>query len=301
MLRWEDTLWGHDIYADAAEAIINIYLNLFDNPPKLVDENAEPDYSKMTPAERKKAKAQARKKKKKAEKKAEEEAKKAEEEAKEKGSKNDTTKPSKDEDPDGKELLKLDPLEEAKKYASTLVKNAPNRLQTWLLQFDVAVRRKKYLLALQALNKANKIQRHTNNGELFSRMIDFASLEVKPYDNKEVQAMFETEKMALFGNQGVADFVQAVVSQVNKAKSDLSMRIAVAKAQIKLNIGNAREICEMITNTSLEIHGATLGNCTDCKSFLDNLVDGSADDSLTGFKDDWKASVKSRFYLSSQF
>ena len=67
LLRWENSLWGHDVYTSAAECIIKIYLSLFDNPPKIEVDNIEPDYSKMTAAERKKAKAQARKKKKKAE------------------------------------------------------------------------------------------------------------------------------------------------------------------------------------------------------------------------------------------
>ena len=297
VLRWEDTLWGHDIYADAAEAIISIYLDLFDNPPKLLDDIVEPDYSKMTPAERKKAKAQARKKKKKAEKKAEEESKNdAKNKSKNSG---DTPTPPKDPDPDGKELLKLDPLEQAKKYISTLRKNAPNRLSTWLLQYDVCIRRKKYLMALEALNKAIKIEGYLNNGEIFSRMVDFASLDVEPYGNKDIQAVFESEKKTLYGQKSLTDFVTDTATRVNDLNSNLSFRIAVAKALTKLKVGNPKDACLLITKNGLNMHGVTVGDCIDSKQFLDNIND--VDECIEKLRDDWKESLKSKFFFSSQF
>ena len=67
VLKFEDNLWSEDYYFSAASGIVKIYLHLYDNPAT-TKEDAEPDYSKMTAAERKKAKATARKKKKKAEK-----------------------------------------------------------------------------------------------------------------------------------------------------------------------------------------------------------------------------------------
>jgi peptide alpha-N-acetyltransferase len=153
VLRYEDHLWGEPYYGRAAEGTIGIYLHLFDNPSITAGEE-EPDYSKMTAAEKKKSKAIARKKKKAAEKKAEEEVekqKKNEQEANENGSK--TKKGQQDAvtdaDPDGKELLKKDPLEEAKTYSAMLAKHAPNRLSTWILQYDVAIRRGKALMAMQ--------------------------------------------------------------------------------------------------------------------------------------------------------
>ncbi len=274
-------------------------MNLFDNPPNLVEDDAEPDYSKMTPAERKKAKAQARKKKKKAEKKAEEEAKKAEEEEKDKKNKNKENRP-KDTDPDGKELLKMDPLEQAKKYTSSLVKNAPNRLTTWLLQYDVSIRRKKYLLALQALNKANKIESYTSNGEIFSRMIEFASLEIQPHENKEIQAMFQREKMVLCGNRNMIVFVNHVIAQIDDEKSNMSMKVAVAKALKLLGIGSSKIACEMITRNGLEIHGATLLSCIEGSNFLDTLnVEESGD--TKELVDKWRILAKGRFCHSSQF
>lgn len=161
VLRFEDELLGEEYYGRAASGIIRIFLHLYDKPPD-ADEDEEPDYSNMNAAEKKKAKAVARKKKKAAEKKAAEDAerrKKLEEESTanlsaENGSKKKgVNKPGKiavaDADPEGLEFLKRDPLEEASKLAATLAMQAPKRFSTWMMQYDVAIRRRKGLLALQ--------------------------------------------------------------------------------------------------------------------------------------------------------
>ena len=140
VLRFEDEIFGENSYRKAAEGMVCIYLHLFDNPEDAVVRSKEPDYSKMTAAEKKKAKAIARKKKKQAEKKAAEAAANPK-----KGGKAEV----KDDDPDGEKLLTRDPLNEAKKYVATLTKNAPTNIYSWILQYDVATRRQKYLMALQ--------------------------------------------------------------------------------------------------------------------------------------------------------
>lgn len=165
VLRWEDNLWSLKTYRKAAEGIINIYLHLYDNPKELLTGDEEPDFSKMTAAERKKAKALIRKKRKKAEKKKEEEEKKRAETANASGDKKKGSSRQQkvnDEDPDGVKLLKQSPLDECKKYVSTLVKNAPNHFNTWVLQYKVAIRRGKYLMALQVRNTTIYFQILTN-------------------------------------------------------------------------------------------------------------------------------------------
>ena len=136
-------MWGQNSYRKAAEGMIRIYLYLSDNPEEATKKNDEVDYSKMNAAERKKAKAIARKKKKKAAEKAANTKKEGDEKAKANG------KVDVNEDPNGEALLALDHLKEAKKYVSTLVKNCPKSLSTWMCQYDVAVRREKYLMAAQ--------------------------------------------------------------------------------------------------------------------------------------------------------
>ena len=137
-------------YGRAAEEVIKLHL-LIDNPAKS-QEDEEPDYSKMTPAERKKAKNIARKKKKALEAKSGASGKgggDTDNKAKSSNNKKKAKPHAINEDPDGKELLALDHLEEAKKYASTLVCHAPKRMSAWVLHYEVSVRRGKMLMALQ--------------------------------------------------------------------------------------------------------------------------------------------------------
>jgi peptide alpha-N-acetyltransferase len=119
-------------------------------------QNDELDYSDMTPAERKKAKNLARKKKK-----ADggsgdsgggggKDGMLSKTNTDGSGNKKKSAKPHViDEDPDGKELLALDHLDEAKKFAAILVRHCPKRMSSWALQYDVSIRRGKMLLAMQ--------------------------------------------------------------------------------------------------------------------------------------------------------
>jgi len=153
VLKWEDELFSQKTYGRAAEGIINCYLHLFDNPKDALTGDEEPDYSNMTAAQKKKAKAIYRKKKKKAEQRAAEKAEEEKARAAAAQKENGHKRPGKpvviDPDPNGDLLLKRNPLNECKRYVATLVKNAPHRFSTWILQYDVAIRRKKMLMALQ--------------------------------------------------------------------------------------------------------------------------------------------------------
>ena len=154
VLTWEDNLWSQKCYCQAAQGIIKGYLHLYDNPKDALTGDEEPDYSNMNAAQKKKAKAIYRKKKKAAEKKAEQEKANAASALKENGDKKRNARPVKvDPDPKGDLLLKRNHLDEAKKYVSTLVKNAPNVFSTWILQYDVSIRRNKKLMALQVKNE----------------------------------------------------------------------------------------------------------------------------------------------------
>ena len=151
VLRWEDELWCQSFYRDAVGKIINCYLSIYDNPLKNVEDD-KPDYSSMSPAERKKAKAVARKKKKVAEKKLADAEQKRNEKLK------NTSKQQKgaatpivkiDDDPNGDKLREKDAIEEAKKYSAILVKNSSNHFSTWIIQYDVSIRRNKMIMSLQ--------------------------------------------------------------------------------------------------------------------------------------------------------
>lgn len=197
VLRWEDNLWGHEIYVAAAEGIIRNYLYLHDHPDEKETE-VEPDFSSMTAMERKKAKAALRKQK--------IDSKKEEKQPnKNDGNPNKTPSDKKvDADPNGLELMNKVALEELKRYSSTLVKNAPHRLSTWLYQYDVAIRRGKATMALQALFKAKAVLRTSmdlkkETEDVRSRISHFASSSVTP-DNDIAKTVYEMAKYELLNS-----------------------------------------------------------------------------------------------------
>jgi len=289
VLRFEDEVYGQAYYCRAAAGIVRIYLYLYDHP--IVDESAEPDYSKMTAAERKKAKAIARKKKKAAEKKAAI----AEESNADNGGNNNNKAKSVADDPDpfGEELVKKNPIEEATKYAAMLSRYSPKNIETWLLAYDVAIRRKKALMALQALHKARSID--SSNGELLTRIIDFAG---KVGDFKDlpppVQQVLVEETPPLLNGKSAKEFVESVAAS---AKSDaltpLPTRVAIAKLLVDTKSGVAADACAIITDGGVNARNVTVESCRQAANVLKSIGDASV-------VDNWTASVKKRFPLLSE-
>ncbi len=176
MLRMMDKIQGHRFFIRAAALIVKCYLSIFDHPPEQTCGVSSPDdCSNMTSAERKKAKQKAKKEEKR---KLLEDQKRREAleaaalkaapakqhhdgagagdgKVKTRGAPKKTRKPPKpvpiDPDPEGFLLAQKDPLTEAAKMVSILALQAPSNLETWLLGFDVAIRRGKWLMALRAL------------------------------------------------------------------------------------------------------------------------------------------------------
>lgn len=337
VLNWEDTLYGNQYYAVAAEGIIKNYLHLHDNPEvkrlallgadDALNGGNTTDYSAMTPSMRKKAKAQARKKKKTAEKKKakmEEEAEARRVKATEgndaedgdgsnqqKGKKgaassSTTTAPVvKDDDPDGKILLNKDPLEEAKKYTGTLVKNAPTRFSTWISQYDVSIRRGKSMMALQALFKAKALD--PNSSELFVRIVElkqkkFSSSGSLTSSASVLQEVFESERCKLLhcnnnsvdNNTTLLDFVSNVASSIrNNRNASLALRIAVAKAMVSCGIGTEADAVSIITVDKLQICSVTLEDCKDALSYLKELG-GDVDDTMDACQE-WEDLIEQYF------
>jgi peptide alpha-N-acetyltransferase len=298
VLRWEDSIWGQDTYVRAAEGIIKTYLHLHDYPTKSSEDN-ELDYSSMTPAERKKAKAIARKKKLKDEKKVLEEAKR--QDVDETKSKNDCKNLAKDQDPDGVELLNRSHLDEAKKYAATLVKNAPNRLSTWLCQYDVCIRRGKALMALRALFQALHLtkQSHTMHHEIFKRIIDFhENVTLGEEYHPAVVEVFNMEKATLLGpsSKSLNEFVHEWYKKVKaNPLTALPLRVEVAKAMLRHNVGAHMDASDLIAENGLNVREVTLNNCVEALTVLKS-IEGS-DQRTTEFA----TLAKKVYYLSSNF
>jgi len=328
VLRWEDMLYGNNYYTTAAEGIIRNYLHIHDNPEELKNAKdginpANPDYSQMTPAERKKAKAQARKKKKAAEKKAmkEAEAKKLKllDNEKNGGGKSENGKQSKksastvggggtaaaltvkDKDPDGMELLNKDALGEAKKYTTTLVKNAPNRFSTWMYQYDVSIRRGKLIMALQALHKAKTID--NNHAELFTRIVDLQQKDF--FSTSEslsvLRDVFESERAKLLnGKNTVSEFVMDVACNVkkDKKKAGLSFRVAVAKAMVDCDVGDIKTAVSIIIGEGLQIYDVTRETCKEALLYLKQLEGVDNSGILESMIGEWRDLVCQYFLLN---
>jgi hypothetical protein len=270
-------------------------LYLFENPS--ADESKEPDYSNMNAAEKKKAKAVARKKKKVAEKKeAVEEEEKEAASAANGNNKKENQKGGKpaivEEDPFGKELLKKDPLEEAKKYSSILASYAPKSLETWILQYDVSIRRKKPLMALQALHKARSID--PESCELFSRVVDFAGkMDSFAEATDVVRTVMKAETPQLLGGQSVVEFVKAAASKVrDNARTELPTRVAIAKALVQIKTSSVADASAVIVNGGITSTKVTVETCRDALSSLKAF--GNESD---GAVKQWIADVQGRFPL----
>lgn len=293
VLKFEDNLWAEDYYFRAASGIIKIYLHLHDNPSTST-EDAEPDYSKMNAAERKKAKALARKKKKQAEKKEAERLKKEGVIVGKGDEKNDGKKTDLDEDPYGEELVKKDPLEEAKNYSAVLSKHCKTRFETWALQFDVSIRRKKWLLALQALFKMRSLD--SMNAGFFSRLIDFA---VKMPDSGDqpaaVKSVMTDETANLLNQKSLTDYVSEAAAGVKSNKrTALPLRVAIAEAMVKTtNPPSTDTASALVVDGGIDSAGVTVGSCRDALSALKGFKSASVQQ--------WISTVKSRFPKIKEF
>ena len=294
MLRFEDNLCGEDYYFRAACGIIGIYLHLFDNP-KMLEDDKEPDYSKLTAAERKKAKAIARKKRIQAEKREAERKKEAE--SAENGGQKKKGKPSPiDEDPDGKELLKKDSLEEAKKYSAILSRHCPTRFGAWVLQYDVSVRRNKVLLALQALYKMKQLD--DQNADYFTRLVDFATKigDVKDMPS-EVQKVTSSEFSKLLGQKDLAEFLSEATAKAGQDKTtSLSLCVAIAEAGVKTKSASVETASSLILENGLNGRGVDIESCRTALLALQEMVGSSGDTTQK-----WIEAVKSRFPMVPEF
>ena len=272
VLKYEDHVWGHKYYCKAAAGAINAYLALDLKPMLSVEEEEEKLYAGMTSAQKKSAKANLRKKKKKDEEKrlaaieanrlAEEEAEKKKKEdeddeeepaeddfGKDKNAEKDKKKKKggekpKDEpvdpDPEGRELAMKNSLDEAKKLAEMLVLHAPKELDSWLLSFDVALRRKEFALAATAIEKAMVI--NAESEEVFSRIVQLAV-------NEDGKA-----EAAKFLNNGTASaFVSSKTAALGAAAS-LKWRLVLTTAAI-LSGSAAPAACDL-TIAGINVRGS---------------------------------------------
>ena len=264
VLKLEDELLAHTYYLQAAHGIITSYLALLAQPKEEEGGGEADKYSGMTAAERKREKAKARKEAKKLEteaaEKAEAEKKKAAAAAAEDGGeekKGGAKKPAEgskgpvDDDPDGVKLAAKDPLAEAARVLVTLTRHAGKLVETHLLAYDVAVKRGKPLLALQALIKGQALQ--PQHPEVVVRTVDFLqTLQEKTEGgwaaslHPTVATVIDAEKEGLLG--GAKDLGEYVEGYVGKAKEWASLVhvLAAARALARIQSGKMEKAVALV-------------------------------------------------------
>jgi len=154
----EDNLSAHSYFVRAASSIVQCYLDI----------SANPELGKPEVSEEAKAK------------------KEAEESAKKGGAK---SKPPVD---NGDSLLALG-LDEANKFTKKLVQFSPSRISSHLLAFQVSFRRKKFLMSLQALNRALTIDPKNASVRDFAHQIFETVNPLKHTLDESVQKVFAIE------------------------------------------------------------------------------------------------------------
>ena len=187
-------------------------------------------------------------------------------------------------------------MEECKKLSSMLAIYAPKEINTWILRYDVAIRRGKALICLQALRKARAID--PDNSALFARIVDFEKKRggfsgMSPVVSK----ILEEEAPALVEKRSFIDFVKSAVERVRgSASADLLFRTEVAKAMVECQVGSPSEAAELVTKDGLGCKNVSVETCQTALKVLNGLGDGAAKTVA-----DWKALVKAKYPSAACF
>ncbi|WFD31251.1 hypothetical protein MSPP1_002285 [Malassezia sp. CBS 17886] len=135
-VHFEDNLWRNPSYTASANGAVALYVDLHDHP------EAESGADRDDESTQRDAQARA----------AEEAV------AKISDASSDEPQPPKDPDPRGERLVSTKtPLDDAHKFIRRLQETSPEQIDTWVTTFDVAIRQRKWLLALRAVSLASRI------------------------------------------------------------------------------------------------------------------------------------------------
>eukprot|EP00898_Chlorokybus_atmophyticus_P006405 jgi/Chlat1/6766/Chrsp50S06467 len=230
ILRLEDRLHSLTPFCQGAARAVRCYVEMCDHPPKSAAQAEEEAMAAMSAADRKKHRAKQRKADAlRAKREAEEKAAREEAAAKEaaaaaassnKSSKKTATKQVVDLDPDGEQLLQCeDPLTEAVKYLRLLQEHHGCSIETHELAFEVYSRRKRPLLALQAVKRMLRVD-PTHQDTLKAVVKYYKSVESLPEpstdEEKLVRSVIIVERDEVLAGktlqQYADDFRQANVS-----------------------------------------------------------------------------------------
>lgn len=226
LLRFEDKIFGHEHFVKAAQAAVETYLRILDQPSKADLEELET--AGMSEEDKK---AYLAKKKRQQNK----------EKARQQGTTTAPPKPYKkcygdriDWDPEGERLLKAASLQKCTHFVSLLQQFASNSLRTQLLCCDVYLRREKFLLALRCLKKAAQFAGGVSHPGVHAALAKFLHLvQSKAASlNVVVKQVVDTELSDLLGGQVLpaVEFNEKYIA--TKGKDDFAARFAAVKVAV---------------------------------------------------------------------
>ncbi|OTA04236.1 hypothetical protein A9Z42_0048100 [Trichoderma parareesei] len=232
MVRWEDHFRDHPVYTRVALDAVNLYLKMAEKPSA----NGTNGVGEEDALEKKKAAKKARKEQQRLER--EEAERQAKQDPNKGGQAGDAKK--KDEDPLGLTLAATtNPLGEAMKFLGPMLQSSPKSIEAQIAGFEVYMRREKYVLALQCLNRALGID--AENPRVHEQVVAFRKLLDNPPSDLPPK-VFETLKAEFKPSEETADlskFNEAF--QVKHQDSPLHVLSAI-KAKLQLGVDLAK--CE---------------------------------------------------------
>ena len=269
MLRLEDGLFGHHFWVEAAHGACTTYIAIHDKPMKSAEaEAAEGEGDGMSAAERKKA--ESKRKKAEAKAKAEAEAKAAADKeaakatgggGKNKKGGNQKEKPV-DEDPDGAALAAVeDPLEKASGFLRTLQAHAPNDLRTHTLACELAMRKKRYLLAVKALRKARSLPGGAESPAVHTAMIKFLhAVSNETSLNPTISKVIEENREGIGAPKGKS--LAALNAAYGASSSGAAATVAVAEMQLLVEPAKKADALSLIAGVDVSSMSLTLAKET---------------------------------------
>eukprot|EP00899_Mesostigma_viride_P025222 jgi/Mesvir1/5885/Mv00657-RA.1 len=309
MLRMEDKLHEQACFRRGAAGAIRVYLHLFDHPPQTKEEAEAEATASMSAAEKKKYKAKLRKeearKQKEAEEAAREEAaaKAAAAAGKSDGKKKGPAKPAAvDPDPDGDTAMRTsDPLGEATKLLALLQAHAGGALETHQLAFQVAHRRGKRLLALQAVKRMLALD--AAHPDTHRALVTFwakeESLGASPAQATLVDKVMALERAELPGGKTVREYHQKYLEE---SKGSIARTAAALETLLLLHPSEAdraaklarERLVPLVAAASSGPNKATLAECVEVHQSLEKALGAAV-------AAEWKAACAARFPWSSYF
>jgi len=164
-----------------------------------------------------------------------------------------------------------DPLTEATKFLKNLKLFAPKNLETHLLAFEVYIRKKKYLLALQAVKKASEL--NSDHPEVHKIKVRFFAMVNQNKDvlNLIIKTTVELEQQKIIGKPNLKDFNEAFLE---KHKNSISHRAAAAEMMLLFFIEDKQRSLQLLT----DLNGYTLKDCVKIYTLLESIDNGIAAD-----------------------